>query len=874
MAETPTAPQEWERELAWLRKENETLRTQLEDSQQTLRAIQEGSVDALVIDTPEGQRVFTLQDGEHPYRALIEQMREGAATLTPEGVIHYCNGHFAEMLKLPLERVIGGRMEELVAPADRALLAAMLSEGGGRAELALMATDATQVPALVSAISLRSEGPAAICLVVYDLTERKRHEAKIHQLNEVLEERVVERTARLSAAKDLYAVTLASIGDGVIVTDAQGRVTFLNGAAERLTGWTIGEAEGHTLPAVFNIIDEHTRQPAEDPVEKAYGLGTVVGFASHTILIAKDGREIPIQHSGAPIRQSDGTVQGVVLVLRDFTEQKQAEEALRESEARFRSMAESIPQLVWMAQPDGQIFWYNRRWYEYTGTTSEQMKAWGWETVYDPDELPRVLERWKAAIAEGKPWEDTFSLRRHDGTMRSHLSRAVPICDREGNVMRWFGTNTDITERIEMEEALRHAKEAADAANAAKSEFLANMSHEIRTPMNGVIGITGLLLDTELNAKQQRYVETIRSSGETLLALLNDILDFSKIEAGKLELELLEFDLRDLLESFAAPLAMRARSKGIEFVWEVEPDVPSRVRGAPGRLRQILINLAGNAVKFTEQGRVFVQATLIFETATEVVVRFSVRDTGIGIPPEHQKMLFQKFSQADASTARRYGGTGLGLAISKKLTEMMGGEIGVASAVGQGSEFWFTVRLGKPAQPKFLTDGAAEPAGSVRPPRGTLPAVQRRGARILVAEDNVVNQDVALGILHKLGLRAQAVADGAEAVEVLRTLPYDLVLMDVQMPEMDGLEATRIIRDPQSHVLDHQIPIIAMTAHAMRGDREYCLETGMNDYITKPVSPHVLAEALNKWLPREDSSPLPEATRRDADGDSQTNNAE
>ncbi|NTV43977.1 MAG: PAS domain S-box protein, partial [Syntrophobacteraceae bacterium] len=327
MDELHSMPSQWERELARLREENESLRARLEDSQETLRAIQDGAVDALVIDTPEGPRVFTLQGGEHPYRALIEQMREGAATLTPEGVIHYCNQRCAEMFKLPLERVVGGRMEDFVAPADRAALASILREGAGRTELALRAHDATEVPALVSAISLRAEGPAAVCLVITDLTERKRHEAEIHQLNEELEKRVVQRTAQLAAAKDLYAVTLASIGDGVIVTDAQGRVTFLNREAEHLTGWTSGEAEGHPLPAVFQIINEQTRQPVENPVEKVFRLGIVVGLADHTILIAKDGREIPIDHSGALIRQSDGTVQGVVLVLRDFTEQKQAEEA-------------------------------------------------------------------------------------------------------------------------------------------------------------------------------------------------------------------------------------------------------------------------------------------------------------------------------------------------------------------------------------------------------------------------------------------------------------------------------------------------------------------------------------------------------------------
>jgi PAS domain S-box-containing protein len=636
--------------------------------------------------------------------------------------------------------------------------------------------------------------------------------------------------------------------EGIIISEAGGTIASFNPAAEQIFGLGARDARGRNVRSLMPAPywEQHHMR-----IKRALLAGEhrLLDTGSEVRGQRGDGTTFPMEI--AVIELSIGGKRMFTGIVRDITERQKAEQALRDSERRFRAIFDHTFEFMGLLSPDGTVLEANKTALDFSGLTREKVRG---QTLWDGPGFilsqrgrEKVEEAIKAA-AEGQfvRWEG--SVMSPDGQKVTVDFSLKPVLDESGRVSHLILEGRDITQRKQAESELKRAKEAAEAANRAKSEFLANMSHEIRTPMNGILGMTQLALDTELTGRQRDFLNMVKRSADSLLTLLNDILDFSKIEAGKFELEQIGFALRESVDDTLATLKHDAVQKGLEFSCSIAPEVPDSLVGDPGRLRQVLVNLIGNAIKFTDSGRIGVRVALDEHQAGEDHAKveglhFEVADTGVGIPPEKQDVIFSAFQQADSSTTRRHGGTGLGLAICAELVQRMGGKIWVQSESGKGSTFHFTARFPIARDERSAMDDQCTQAAAAGPCEHRL--------RILMAEDNDINQIMAISFLEQWGHSVVVAHNGREALDLLERERFDVVLMDAQMPVMDGFKATAAIR-ARENGHSNRLPIIALTAHAIKGDRERCLAAGMDEYITKPINPAQLRLALNKLVSGKD----------------------
>jgi PAS domain S-box-containing protein len=789
-----------------------------------------------------------------------------------------------------------------------------------------------------------------------DITERKCSEAILRR------------------DQGFFAGLINTMPDVIYFKDRESKFVRINSTLARHFG--LRNPEDAVGKSDFDFFgEEHARQAYEDEQRIIRTGDPLIGFEEKETW--PDGRITWASSTKVPLRDAHGNVTGLVGISRDITAMKRIQEKLAAKEAQFRFIFESVPVgLSWVMSGHDESRVVNPEHVRLTGVSAEEARSEPGIFLRrtHPEDAARQRELVNR-LKSGEISEFTIDKRyiREDHRVKwVRLMRRVSRGSGNGSEQE-LNAIVDITELKAMQDELRAARDQADKANVAKSQFLAMMSHEIRTPMNGVIGMTSLLLESGLTEEQRDFAETIRQSGDSLLTIINDILDFSKIESGRLELEQMEFGLHECIEGTLDLLASRAAEKGIDLLYEIAPGTPPSLRCDPTRLRQILVNLVGNAVKFTAQGEVLLSVKSVPTVGNRVEMHFSVRDSGIGIPLEAQGRLFQSFTQVDASTTRRFGGTGLGLVISRRLAELMGGRMWVESEPGRGSTFSFTIHaeglpgtsrvraagpkamvegrrllvvddnatsrriltelsaiwgiqaravetpaeglrllrageefdaaildmqmpdmdgvmlakeiralreadamplvllsslgrdedsaeyfaasLTKPVKPSRLLDVLAKlfwegretevvNMASLLPPPPAMPA-SFNPDRILLAEDNAVNQKVALLMLNKNGFRADVAANGLEVLEAVRRQSYDVVLMDVQMPEMDGIEATRRLKQVRPDPAQRPW-IIAVTANAMEGDREICIEAGMDDYISKPIKIPELLAALER----------------------------
>ncbi len=820
----------------------------------TARATQEGDytwvVRVTISDISDRKRTErALHESERKYRMIFEQLQDAVFMheVGPDGLPGPC----LEFNQVACER-LGYSPEELhrLSPreindpawADRLLPQVMKdlrTQGKTLFETVHVAKDGRRIPVenLTRLIEIDQQHHLVLTLS-RDISRRRQIEAERERLLHDLQERVKEMRC-------LYRVGEA-IRRYEVLPDLLTAIARCIPAGWQYPEVTRAKVVYHGVAYLAQPFCETAWRQASDIVVNGRHEGSVEVY----YLV-----ECPFQYEGPFLREERELLDNIASSLGQAIAKHEAESLLR----RFRIITDAAVHGTGIADLQGTILYINESFARIHGYTPAEVVGQNLALFHTERQMVAVAKENELLLTKGRFGPVELGHVHRDGREFAMLMTGIAIRDDYGEPSYIAATAIDLSalKRAEaqlkeandrLQEQIVHANELADQAsraNAAKSEFLANMSHEIRTPINAILGMTELLLDSPLDTNQRHYAEVVRSGGRSLLALINDILDLSKIEAGKLTLEAIEFAPKTLIAETVETVAVLAQGKGLALHHRLEGSVPTHLIGDPNRLRQVLLNLVGNAVKFTEQGQVTLDVSAQPAGPDAVLLRCVVRDTGIGIPLERQGQLFANFSQLDASISRKYGGSGLGLAIAKHLVTAMGGEIGVHSKVGYGSEFWFTVRCKCPTADTVLAAVPPPPARSLAELRERLAACR---AAILVVDDNQTNLAVAKGLIGKFGLDTTTVNSGQAALAALRERRYDLVFMDIEMPGLDGLATTALIHEPSNGALDPQVPIVALTAHAMAEDRARCLAAGMNDYLAKPIEPLALAETLLRWL--------------------------